>query len=62
MTAREIESAINKLCLSGQLDSLYRILKPFDGAYQILISDKTGEQKKQELLGLLKMRKGRHGI
>ena len=51
---KEIEALVSTLCLSGQYGTLYRVLKPIDGAYRILASEKPAEQKRRELLELLK--------
>jgi hypothetical protein len=57
MSTEELERAINTLCLSSQFDTLYRIIKSISGSKAILISDKPAEQKRRELLRLLKKTK-----
>lgn len=55
MTAQQLESAINTLCLSGNFWSLYQLIKDsLPGARAILASDQTADQKRRELLRLLK--------
>lgn len=50
----ELETATNSLCRSGHFGSLYRVLKNLPGAYAVLVSDCTAEQKRRQLLLLLK--------
>ncbi len=59
MTSTEKIQAINSLCLSGEFSTLNRLLGDIPGAFAILISDATAEQKRQELLKLLKVKEGR---
>ena len=54
MKTSELEALVNTLCLSAEYGRLYRILKPFDGAYQILSSDQPAEQKRRQLLNLIR--------
>ena len=54
MSQKEIEAAVNALCLSSQYGTLYRVLKGIPGSLRIISSDQTAEMKRQELLGLLK--------
>jgi hypothetical protein len=54
MTNQEKAAAINSLCLSSQFSTLHRILNELPGSLSILSSDRTAEQKRQELLKLLK--------
>ena len=53
-TTGELEMAINALCVSCQFGTLHRVLKGIPGSFSILVSDRTAEQKRQELLKLLK--------
>ena len=54
MSQKEIEAAVNALCLSSQYGTLYRVLKGIPGSLRIISSDQAAEMKRQELLGLLK--------
>lgn len=56
MSQKEIEMAINSLCLIGHYSTLFRIVKNVPGAFQVLSSDQTAEQKRRELLHLLKIK------
>lgn len=56
MSQKEIEMAVNSLCLAGHYSTLFRIIKNIPGAYQVLSSDQTAEAKRQKLLKLLKIK------
>ena len=53
MTTQEKIEAINTLCFSSEFSALNRLLGDAPGAFAILISDQTAEQKRQALLELL---------
>ncbi len=50
----QMESAINALCLSGHFATLSRIPRHMPDAMIVLTSDQTAEQKRRQLLQLLK--------
>lgn len=54
MTQQQTEQAINSLCLIGHFGTLYRVIKFLPGSKAILISDRPAEEKRCELLLLLK--------
>lgn len=54
MKQQQIEQAINSLCLIGHFGTLYRVIKFIPGSKAILISDRPAEEKRRELLLLLK--------
>lgn len=53
MTTQQKIEAINNLCLSSGYSELNRLIGDIPGAFAILISDMTAEQKRQALLELL---------
>ncbi|MCP3890320.1 MAG: hypothetical protein GY702_15840 [Desulfobulbaceae bacterium] len=54
MQTEQMKSTITSLCLSGHFATLYRILKDLPGSMSILSSDQTAEQKRRQLLKLVK--------
>ncbi len=54
MNSEQLTSTINTLCPTGGFATLYRVLKDIPGSFSILTSDRTAEQKRQELLKLIK--------
>ena len=54
MTQEQKISAINSLCLTNQFGLLAQLMTSMPGSLAILLSDRPAEQKRRDLLKLLK--------
>ena len=54
MTTQQKISAINSLCLTNQFGLLAQLMTSIPGSLSILLSDRPAEEKRRDLLELLR--------